>query len=405
MYSAAAFGLLILSFVVVKDVTCANGGESSSHSLTCTVEGRNSHPTDCTKYVECIRVGGKLTPRVGVCENSAFNPATKNCVSFRDTACQQPRRQARALFEDNAFSYMCSEGKDGFFCADCKTLINCVDRHAYKLTCVNGDMCAHKESFGGGICYPKEPAECTCQEPNSFKEDLYDNRKFFYCNDTSSDPVFYECDEGSAFDAEKSQCKNKNGLPECHRSGVFADINNCTQYYACISTRNGWVQKAFSCNQSNLMYNDLTGACEDPCTWQVGSFACTAEGRYPDPKDCQRYIECVADEGGLKQVRRSCPEDYSWDPTARGGVGHCVKASTNTHCTPATQNKCIIPDGTCASAAVATAATPAPEPTSPSTLVASAELNVATTTTEAAPTTPPKAPVARRRRLNRRLNN
>lgn len=324
---------------------------------------------------------------------------------LQDTLCEPPHRQQRALFEDSAFSFMCSEGKDGFFCADCKTLINCVDRRAYKLSCINGDMCTHKENFGGGVCYPKEPAGCTCQEPNTFKEDLYDKRKFFYCNDTSSDPVFYECDEGSEFDVVKSQCKNKNGLPECHRPGVFGDMNNCTQYYACISTKNGWVQKAFNCNQSNLMYNELTGACEDPCTWQLGSFTCTEEGRYPDPKECQRYFECVADESGLKQVRRTCPDDYSWDPTARGGVGHCVKASTNTHCTPATQNKCIIPDGMCSSAATATVATPAPEPTSPFPLV-STESNPAPTTTEPVTTTaPPKEPIGRRRRLNRRLSN
>lgn len=334
-------------------------------------------------------------------------------TSFQDGTCKQPNRKGRALLEDNSFSFMCSEGKDGFFCADCKTLINCVDGHAYKETCRNGNMCAHKESFGGGICYPKEPAECMCQESNIFKEDLYNKRKFFYCNDTTSDPAFYECDEGSTFDVTKSQCKNNNGLPECHRTGVFADMNNCTQYYACISTRSGWVQKAFTCsgtNQSNLMYNELTGACEDPCTWHVGSLTCTEEGRFPDPKDCQRYFECVADESGLKQVRRSCPEDYSWDPTARGGVGHCVKAFTNTQCTPATPNKCIIPDGMCASASPATGVTPAigvtlaPEPTSTTASVASVEQVAITTTTE--PETPvTKAQLVRRRRLNRRLNN
>ncbi|XP_063592369.1 uncharacterized protein LOC134769554 [Penaeus indicus] len=298
---------------------------------------------------------------------------------------------------------MCSEGNDGFFCADCKTLINCVDRRAYKLSCINGDMCIHKENFGGGICYPKEPAECTCQEPNTFKEDFYDKRKFFYCNNTSADPVFYECDEGSEFDAAKSQCKNMNGLPQCHQSGVFGDTNNCTQYYACISTKNGWVQKSFNCNQSNLMYNELTGACEDPCTWQVGSFSCTEEGRYPDPKDCQRYLECVADESGLKQVRRSCPDDYSWDPTARGGAGHCVKASTNTNCTPATQNKCIIPHGMCTSAVATTMATSVPEPTSSFPPIVTGESIAATTTTEPAATTQTRSVV--RRRPNRRLTN
>ncbi|KAK3857506.1 hypothetical protein Pcinc_036245 [Petrolisthes cinctipes] len=355
----------VLLLVVVVGVCVVSGDHHEDFgkiSMRCVSEGRFSHPEDCGSFVDCLYSSRsadgdddndddepQLIARVGSCRGRAFHPTLKKCIDLNAMRGCLPRA-ARALVADPKLDFVCEGSNSEFVCADCKTLVNCVNGTAYPEVCVAGDLCATKEAqFGGGVCYPGQPPECHCDQPNQFKIDLYDETRFFFCEDVASDPIIYQCPEDHAFDPNTSQCRNFDGLPECTSIGVFANAENCSQYYNCIFTTNGWVQKAFSCNNDthqNLMYNEISGRCEDPCEWDTGSFSCNQEGRFNDPTNCNAYFECVSDtnaKSGFRQTHHTCPEDYEWDPSARNDYGHCVlKGTSKASCIPVVASKCSV---------------------------------------------------------------
>ncbi|XP_063859543.1 uncharacterized protein LOC135100503 isoform X2 [Scylla paramamosain] len=324
--------------------------------MNCQSIGRFRHPYDCGKFVDCLPdpETGKLYSREGSCNGQAFHPTFKKCGSIDKVKGCKPR-SGRAIAANHKLDYVCEGASSEFVCADCKTLVNCINGTAYPEPCASGDLCAVKDAqFGGGVCYPSEPIECMCEHPNEFKVDYYDETRFFFCENQGSDPVIYQCPDDHLFVPSLSQCRSYAGLPECTSIGVFANELNCSQYYTCIFTTNGWVQKPSSCDNethSGLMYNEQTGKCEDPCTWDTGKFSCSVEGRFPDPVNCNAYYECVEDdsyESGLRQTHHSCPDGYEWDPTAREAFGHCVVQGTRkAKCSPVKENKCFIPQDQC----------------------------------------------------------
>ncbi|XP_068232339.1 uncharacterized protein [Palaemon carinicauda] len=336
---------LLISFAAAHEI---EGGGKHFH---CTKEGRFGDPEDCGSFLDCIpdKKGG-LTARHGSCRGRAFDPDTKTCVDLRKADGCKPRT-ARSLNSDLSLSHICEGTEDGFICADCKTLVNCVNGIAYPEPCSQGDFCAtNLVDFGGDVCYPDKPEECMCEKPHSFKRDPYETGRFLFCEKEASDPVIYHCPDDHYFNSTISQCVNTMGLPDCEKIGVFAVPADCNIYYTCIFTTTGWVQKPFSCNEG-LMYNEHKGRCENPCNWDDGTFTCQKEGRFPDPLNCNRYYECVADEsyeGGLRQTGHECPEGYIWDRSARNDFGHCVLEGTNnTTCLPHMPEKCRIPSGYC----------------------------------------------------------
>ncbi|ROT74835.1 thrombospondin [Penaeus vannamei] len=323
-------------------VTSAQNG--NSYFFECQAEGRFPHPKDCSSYVDCVLSPlGHFLQIKDSCNGGSYNEHLKTCVS--DKECKNSFRRGRALISDHTYQHMCSEG-NGFLCADCMTMISCVDGVAYSHPCSAGSTCAELEVFGGGVCYPERPEECACPEANTFRVDHYDSKKFFYCNDSWSTPEMFECPEETAFDETTTQCVNKENLPECERSGMFAIASNCSQYYTCIASKDGWIQKALSCDTPDFMYNEASGSCEDPCSWDEGAFSCQAEGRFPDPRDCQRFFECIAVGDGFRVFSRECPAGYHWDSISQG-VGLCTKTTDGSSCKAFTPNKCVIPENMC----------------------------------------------------------
>lgn len=239
------------------------------------------------------------------------------------------------------------------------TMVSCVDGTAYPHPCSDGSTCAIMDTFGGGVCYPGRPDECTCPEADSFRVDKYDATKFFYCNDSGAAPEMYQCQEETTFDESTTQCVNEENLPECERSGMFANANNCSQYYTCIASKDGWIQKSLAC-ETNFMYNEATGKCEDPCSWDDGEFTCEAEGRFPDPKDCQRFFECISFDGEYRVFSRECPPGYHWESLSQG-IGKCSKAVGDSSCNAFTPNKCVIPENMCNQASAAGGSDPEEE--------------------------------------------
>lgn len=222
-------------------------------------------------------------------------------------------------------------------------MVQCVKGQAFIRHCIEDHYCSERPQFGGAVCYPDEPAACTCEKANSFRVDPYDPQRFFSCQNVGSQPVVYKCPDGMEFDVATAQCKAAGTLPPCTQSGVFANPKNCSEYYSCISLRSGWLQKSFLCS-NNLMYNDKTQKCEDPCNYQ---FVCKQEGRYPDLLNKRNYFECYMFAGKLKQMRYQCPEGYMWEIDAPG-VGKCVDHQGQED-DDTGFSKCLVPDDFCTS--------------------------------------------------------
>ncbi|XP_042863198.1 uncharacterized protein LOC122247728 [Penaeus japonicus] len=341
------FGSTLLVFSVL-----ANPSETD---MTCLKEGRYPHPRLCGGYVECVANEGKrgasFAFRQGRCIKGAYDPSSSGCVTRNESdGCRPWQRRGRLLKRDETYDFVCPEGRNGFFCAGCKTLIQCIDGKAYPERCRPGDYCDLRLDFGGAVCYPNHPANCTCQRANTFRADLYREGDYFYCREANEEPEMRRCPEGEIFDVDTSRCRNSHNLPDCTTIGVFANPANCTQYYTCVYNTNGWVRRLHSCNNSThtgLMYNERTAKCEDPCKWRDFAFTCQKEGRFPDPFDCQRYFECVLDANGtaFRQIHHACPDEYTWNPN---GFGMCVGEDSNADCAAVLPvSKCVVPEGHC----------------------------------------------------------
>nr|XP_027208912.1 uncharacterized protein LOC113802508 [Penaeus vannamei] len=316
----------------------------------CTAEGRWRDPDSCD-YIDCISLNGELTAKRGSCHGYAFDQDKMACNE--ELSCLRSLPQFRYVGEDHSLAFVCKGKPSGFYCADCKTLVNCIGESAFPYTCADLTRCDSRSTFGGGVCYPESPRRCFCHTRHSFHVDLYDDRKFYYCEDVESEYEIFQCPNEMVFKQKMIQCRTRSGLPNCDRMGVFSYIPDCRRYYVCILTLTGWVQKAFKCGSDSalgdLMFNQVTGECEDPCTWIAKSFSCQREGRFGDFVSCRIYHECVRMPNGFRHVKHECPLGYSWDPTALSGFGLCVLADTNNGCAVdnSTLNLCRIPETRC----------------------------------------------------------
>ncbi|CAL4065159.1 unnamed protein product, partial [Meganyctiphanes norvegica] len=360
--SVSAFYQVIMLYCVLLSTLMVSFVAAQPHEieLECQAEGRFPHPGDCGSFVDCTPVeDGDFLLKTRSCGGRAFHPTMKKCVDLEKVAGCKPRAP-KALQSDPKLKHIC-EGVDGdFVCGDCVTLVNCIDGTAYPEPCEHDTMCAIKNTFAGGVCYPQEPLECTCEKPNVFHKDYYSISKFFFCETEGSKPQVHACPEGMRFDDEKRQCANINGLPACNTIGVFANEKDCTEYYTCIFATDGWVQKPFSCSNEtsdHLMYNEVSGQCEDPCDWKAEEFTCSSEGRFSDPTDCSKYYECISDPAvtageevpGVPEfisTHHECPEDYVWNQTVKNGFGHCVPSDAES-CKPIVSNSCSVPAEWC----------------------------------------------------------
>ncbi|XP_064078618.1 uncharacterized protein LOC135196093 [Macrobrachium nipponense] len=242
---------------------------------------------------------------------------------------------------------LCRELWNGFYCANCKTLVHCIEGEAQVETCSEGDTCLKTPDFGGAVCQPVMRENCACSGDNKFHADAYDPRAFFFCRDELSEPEMHQCSIDKEFDALKQQCVSRDGLPECVVPGIFSDYRNCSQYYSCIVVQDGWVKRSYSCKKGT-MYNEDTGLCEDPCSWPSEKFTCKAEGRFPDPLSCKNYYECVSlpDGSTLRQYHKQCPHGYAWKHDAQSGRGRCV-GQAEASCSPVKLGRCVLTELKC----------------------------------------------------------
>ncbi|ROT78853.1 thrombospondin [Penaeus vannamei] len=285
----------------------------------CPGEGRFPDSSICGAYVDCVDDGnGGYNARKGDCDGFMYNATSGECS--KDGMCVNSRHTRSVTPDMNPYSHLCEAKPDGFLCANCKTQVMCVQGQAFVRHCIEGDFCLNKLQFAGGVCYPGAPVQCTCERPHEFRVDYYDPQRFFACAESYSEPVAYKCLDGMAFHESSSQCLNNAGFPPCTVSGVFANPNNCGEYYTCIALRHGFLQR-FSMCSNNTLFNEKTQTCEDPCIYQ---FECQEDGRFGDPLNVRYYFECVVQNGQMKKSRYSCPEGYIWY-AENPGVGRCVE--------------------------------------------------------------------------------
>ncbi|XP_042205169.1 uncharacterized protein LOC121854557 [Homarus americanus] len=249
-----------------------------------------------------------------------------------------------------SLDHICYDAPNQYMCANCKTLVNCVDGRAHATQCNTGNFCYnYNNEFGGHVCYPGRPTQCLCQDSNVFYRDAYDQGAFFIC-DESGENRMHQCPEGDWFDEKAVECRSFSGLPRCTTPGTFAHAEDCTRYYSCIVTTHGWLQHEYQCpyDRGVLFYNEQTGSCEDPCFWEKPRFECTQEGRFGDPTDCRRFYVCTWDAVAHKyrQVLRQCPSGFEWQQIVRNGSGRCTTMVTE-DCIPVTNTRCIVPEGLC----------------------------------------------------------
>ncbi|CAL4108212.1 unnamed protein product, partial [Meganyctiphanes norvegica] len=324
-------------------------------SPQCSKEGRYADSQDCGQYYDCVRNpnNGILVAHQRSCFGNAFHPDLKACVPREMIkGCIPSSRSGRNFnVADPRLDEICNAKGNHFFCADCKTLVICVDGTAYTDVCANEYMCSEKEHFKGGVCYPGSPKECSCNKADIFRTDLYDPSKFLECGIVGSEPKIHSCPEGLVFDEENSVCVTEIYEWTCTAEGTSVVEDDCTKYFTCIVTTEGYVHKEFTC-PNNTMFNDKTGKCEDPCDW-YSDFTCIEEGRFTNPSDCTKYYECVAnplESGGFIMVKLGCPEGFEWSQNVNGDSGQCVaRRTTKEKCLPLTpkQNTCIIPNEWC----------------------------------------------------------
>ncbi|XP_071513114.1 uncharacterized protein [Panulirus ornatus] len=323
----------------------------------CDAAGNHSLPgRECTSYVECLAKedGRGMVPVERSCSaQMAFSPILRRCVD--DALVKGCNRTVRLLdlleMHDPSLDYMCSDAPNQYVCANCKTLVNCIDGRAYPSRCEVGDFClSNWDAFGGDVCYPGRPKGCACGETNVFYQDVYDAEAFFKCDESGETDMHY-CPVEHWFDATAVECRSSRGLPSCTVPGTFAVHSDCRRYYACIVTRGGgFLQHEFRCPDHDgiLFYNEQIGRCDDPCHWKPPEFECSSEGRFADPTDCRRFFVCTwdAESAAFRQVSRQCPEGFEWQQLLRSGVGHCADRGT-VPCTSATTSQCILPPGLC----------------------------------------------------------
>lgn len=249
------------------------------------------------------------------------------------------------------FDNVCREQPNQYVCANCRTMVNCIDGQAFPTTCQDGKYClVDNERFGGAVCYANTPQECMCQPGDVFNRDYYDPSTFYVCDEGGYSRL-HHCPTGYIFNKKALECRSTSGLPSCQDAGVFAVAEDCRRYYACIITTEGWLQHEFRCPDdkgTTLFYNERNGTCDNPCNWPEPNFECKEEGRFSDPFDCHSFYVCTWDKDVMmyRKLRRMCPEGYEWQQILRSGTGMCVEM-VSPMCTTVTSTSCVIPEGLC----------------------------------------------------------
>lgn len=255
---------------------------------------------------------------------------------------------------DRLYDYACKEIRDGFACVSCKTFVTCIDGRAYTKECGAGHTCSLRDPFNGAVCYPNSPPDCLCSDKAELLPDPYNKQAYLECLSGATDPVVRHCQKDMVFVEELGMCQYSRNYGHCKRQGIFPNPEDCTEYYKCVPTAGGLIHYTFQCT-CGFLFNELTGRCEDPCSFQPDEFRCEKEGRFPNQYDCSSYYTCITDatsETGFSQHLERCPRGSIWGVGSVTGTGDC-RSAIKSACTNRGRPRCAVPKGRDCSAAPA----------------------------------------------------
>ncbi|XP_050706147.1 spore coat protein SP96-like [Eriocheir sinensis] len=318
--------------------------------MRCAAEGRFAHPDNHKAYVDCVPdvEGNVLQAHVGSCRDGVFHPDLKKCLPAgkeNQNATGHHRRGRMMAWEKN-YNSVCSKIRNGFSCLSCKTLVNCVAGRAYTEECDAGYTCRDRNPFQGAVCYPSSPVHCSCGNKRELLPDPYNPQAYLECMSGVQDPVVRFCHRNMIFSKKTYSCQYPENYVECSRRGVFPNPKDCTEYYKCVQTIGGLLQYTFQCT-CGFLFNEITGRCEDPCSYQPQKFTCKREGRFPNQYDCRSYYVCTAKstpQTGFRESVRRCPHGFIWSTGSVAGTGLCKPGNTSL-CAHHLVPRCAVPKG------------------------------------------------------------
>ncbi|ROT63650.1 thrombospondin [Penaeus vannamei] len=306
------------------------------HRLECPGEGRFPDLNACGQFYDCTSdSNGSYVMTRDYCRGFVYNATARTCSG--DVRCKS-RRSRSPPIASHKHSHLCEFKPDSFQCADCKNLVMCIKGQAFIRRCTSGAFCDKRERFGGAVCYPGRPQECTCEKPHSLRQDLYDPQRFFSCESAGSKPEGYRCQDNMIFDEALGLCRNKESTLSCTEAGLFAIPKSCSDYFSCIPLRHGWVQRFYMCT-NNRYFSQKSEACKDPCS---GNFVCTIPGYFGDPFDTRRFFVCFDDPLRIIKIHYQCPTGHVWNSNFTRGAEQCVPDTEGR-----SQAPCFVPIDSC----------------------------------------------------------
>ncbi|XP_069988557.1 thrombospondin-1-like [Penaeus vannamei] len=304
--------------------------------LECPGEGRFPDLDACGQFYDCTSdSNGSYVMTRDYCRGFVYNATARTCSG--DVRCKS-RRSRSPPIASHKHSHLCEFKPDSFQCADCKNLVMCIKGQAFIRRCTSGAFCDKRERFGGAVCYPGRPQECTCEKPHSLRQDLYDPQRFFSCESAGSKPEGYRCQDNMIFDEALGLCRNKESTLSCTEAGLFAIPKSCSDYFSCIPLRHGWVQRFYMCT-NNRYFSQKSEACKDPCS---GNFVCTIPGYFGDPFDTRRFFVCFDDPLRIIKIHYQCPTGHVWNSNFTRGAEQCVPDTEGR-----SQAPCFVPIDSC----------------------------------------------------------
>ncbi|CAL4129555.1 unnamed protein product [Meganyctiphanes norvegica] len=191
-------------------------------SSQCIGEGRFADPHDCGQFYDCVPSNnGGFKAIHQTCYGHAFHPDRKVCVPLQEVKdCAPYSQYSRTSIDANiTHEQLCKTEENEFICSDCKTLVTCVDKMPHALNCGDGHVCSMRSNYRGGLCYPRDPMECTCNGTSTLKRDFYDPSKYFSCSSKNAEPLMFTCPAELIFNEKLSACGPVPTTDRCTEEG------------------------------------------------------------------------------------------------------------------------------------------------------------------------------------------
>ncbi|XP_073842048.1 tequila isoform X2 [Musca autumnalis] len=320
-----------------NDITDYYTGCPSGHT------GQLPYAYDCRRFLNCWKGRGHIQScSVG----TVFNPETLECDRPDKVKCAaglpgsqaqtktthghltqsatSPNRAGRYIDEaTESVDMLCPAGSQGLepHPTDCTKFINCANGNVHIQECGPGTAF----SIPMKVCDFKDKVDCSGRTetadshvhvqdrelgvscgPGTFG--IYphpqDCHKFMRCSNGRI--AIENCPPGQVFSVEKSSCHVENDVPQYDRSSY---VNTQTQGQGQAHYNVGGRGSTTTTKTATTNNNYNTGSYHTPLTSDVNCPSPNANGRYPHPYDCTKFVMC---SNGVAHIQ-SCGPGTAWN--------------------------------------------------------------------------------------------